>query len=150
MILMHSQSSPSTATNAMLSASSHTSAPPTMPTSHARLKTRVWANPELSVKIKRGQSAMPVHCCMTSLYARHASILSSSTNHLRRIRRILGTSGQEQMSNADSMYCASLPVCIRCSDNADCDGLVMTTVWRIVTHKKIIGHAEGVQQFQHT
>ena len=43
------------------------------------------------------------------------------------------------LSNADSMFCASLPVCTRCSDNADCDGWVMTTVWRVVTHKRQSG-----------
>ena len=55
------------------------------------------------------------------------------------IRRIMGRSWQENMSNADSMYCASLPVCTRCSDNADCDGLVMTTVWRVVPQTRQSG-----------
>ena len=91
--------------------------------------------PELSDKDNIWQSAMPVHCCMTAITARQDKILNSSTNHLRSIRRILGRSCQEKMSNADSMYCVCLPVCSRCSDNADCDGWVMTTVWRIVTHK---------------
>ena len=120
-----------TTTNAMFSASSHTSASPTMPTYHARLTTPVWANSELSVKYNIWQYVMPVHCCMTAIYARQDRLLNSSTRHLRSIRRILGRSWQEQMSNAGAMYCFSLPLCTSCEDNADCDGWVMTTVLRM-------------------
>ena len=70
------------------------------------------------------QYAMPVHCCMTAIYARQDRILSSSTNHLMRHPSYPGQIMTRKMSKVDSMYCASIPLCARCSDNADCDGWV--------------------------
>ena len=97
------------------------------------------------------QSAMSVHCCMTAIYTRQDSYTQQLHEPPEKHPSYPGQIMTRKKSNADSMYCASgrWRVLVSCSDNADCDGWVMTTIWRIVPQKKTIGHA-GVQQFQQT
>ena len=61
--------------------------------------------------------------------------------HLRSICRILGISWQDRVSNADVLSHAGLPklqVCALRLDNTDCDGWVMSAVWRMVAWQDIL------------
>ena len=60
---------------------------------------------------KRWQYAMPVHCSMTAIYARHDRILNSSTNHLMRHPSYPEQIITRKMSNVDDMYCAIVFQC---------------------------------------
>ena len=111
MIPIHCQSSPSTTTNAMLSASSQTL--PVITTDDCERdvvcqfihfgsanndnlscssKDSSVGKPRAVGEDKGWQSTMPVHCCLTAIYAKQDRIINISTNHLRSIRRILGRS----------------------------------------------------------
>ena len=58
-----------------------------------------------------------------------------NTFHLRRIRRILGISWQDKVTNADVLSHAGLPSMYTMLSNADCDGWV-SNVWRKVSFQK--------------
>ena len=150
MIHIHCQSSPSTTTNAMLSASSHISALPTMPTSHARLKTRVWANPELSVNTKDGSpQCQYLHCCMTAICQ-----TGYTTQQLHKLPE-KHPSYPEQIMTRKNVQRWFHVLCLSSSVYP----LLKQCRLRWLGHdyrmedshtEKIIGHAEGVQQFQQT
>ena len=147
----HRRSLPSTTMNSMLSASSPTSRlhhqwQPLLgrrdrqedwegSSTLARLTAWVWSSPKLCVKIMPVLSA---HCCMA---ARHGLCMPGGRRlnsfHLRSIRRILVISWQYKVTNADALSRAGLPtICTPCSENAACDGWVMSAVWRMVAFQK--------------
>ena len=120
----HHRSLAFTTTNSMLSASSPTSAPPSLTTSlwtqrstrglGRQLRTaRVWTSPKLSVKTNM---AVYIACVISTLlygretwttYARQESRFN--TFHLRSIGSILGISWLDKVTNADVLYSAVLP-----------------------------------------
>ena len=118
----------------------------------ARLTARVWTSPKLSIKTKM---AVYNACVISTLlygsetwttYAGQERRLN--TFHLRSIRRILGISWQDKVTNADVLSRALVfPVCTLCLDNADCDGRVISVVWRMVAFQKtsttVSCHGEG-------
>ena len=116
-----------TTTNSMVSASSPTSAPPSLTTRDAeidkrigkaastlaRRTARVWTCPKLSVKTNM---AVYIACVISTLlygsetwttYAGQESRFN--TFHLRSIRRILGISWLDKVTNADVPSSAGLP-----------------------------------------
>ena len=82
-------------------------------TAHARLTTRVWTNPKLTVKTKM---AVYNACVISTLlygseawttYARQEKRLN--TFHMRILRRILGISWQDKVPNTEVLSRAGLP-----------------------------------------
>ena len=82
-------------------------------TTHARLTTRVWTNPKLTVKTKM---AVYNACVISTLlygseawttYARQERWLN--TFHMRILRRILGISWQDKVPNTEVLSRAGLP-----------------------------------------
>ena len=71
-------------------------------TTHARLATRVWTNPKLTVKTK-----MVVGSEAWTTYARQERRLN--TFHMRILRRILGISWQDKVPNTEVLSRAGLP-----------------------------------------
>ena len=123
----HRLSLPSTTMNSMLSASSTILAPPShisfdayidkmiekASSTLARLTARVWSSPKLSVKTNM---AVYNACAISTLlygsetwttYAGQERRLN--TFHLRSIRRIMGISWQDKVTNADVLSRAGLP-----------------------------------------
>ena len=58
-----------------------------------------------------------------------------NTFHLRSIRRILGISWLDKVTNSDVLSRAGLPSIYTLLDNADCDGWVMSAVWMMVAFR---------------
>ena len=106
----------------------------------ARLTARGWSSPKLSLKTKM---AVYNACVISTLlhgsetwttYAGQERRLNSF--HLRSIRRILVISWQDKVTNADVLSRSGLPTMYTRSDNPDCDGWVMSAVWRMVAFQK--------------
>ena len=79
----------------------------------ARLTARVWTSPKLSLKTKMA-ATMPVlsaHCCMAARHGLYYGGQERRLNsfHLRSIRRILGISWQDKVTNGDVLSRAGLP-----------------------------------------
>ena len=93
-------------------------------TTLARLTSRVWTNPKLKVETEMVvYNACVVNALMYgsetwTTYDRQEKRLNSF--HLRSIRRILGISWQDRVSNTEVLSRANLPVpaCSPCSDSA--------------------------------
>ena len=125
----HRRSLAFTTTNSMMFASSPTSAPPSLTTSHwTQISTRgLWRQLQLSLvaRLECGQAqsclwrqiwrstlpALSAHCCMAARHGLHNAGQESrfNTYHLRSIRRILGISWLDKVTNADVLSRAGLP-----------------------------------------
>ena len=125
-IQRHRRSLPSTTTNSMLSASSPTSAPPSLTTSPwtqrstrelaasslARLTARMWTNPKPSVKTKMAVYYMATHCYTwqrvpgSETWTKcRAGEKAQYIPPVRSIRHILGTSCQDRVSDSYVHMC---------------------------------------------
>ena len=155
----HRRSLPSTTMSSMLSASSPTSAPPSLTTSPWTLGStrglgrqlqlppvsgaRVWRSIKLSVKTINKMAVYNACVISTLLYG---SVVWTTyagqerrlnTFHLRSIRRILGIFWRDKVTNADVLSRAGLPsMYTLLIYNADCDDWVMSAVWRMVAFQK--------------
>ena len=126
-------------------------------TTLARLTSRVWANPKLTVKIK----VVVYNACVVSTlvygsetwttYARQEKRLNSF--HLRSICRILGISWQDRVSNTEVLPQPTSQACSLCSDSAGCFGWEMSTAWRMAASQKTFfmesWHLEGCPEAAH-
>ena len=120
----------------------------------APLTARVWANPKLSVK--SNMAVYNVCVTRTLLYSSEPWTAYAgkerrrNTFHPRSIRRIIGTSWQD---NDDVLSRAGLPdlfpLCTLCLDNAGCDGLVISTVWRMVASQTTSYFLSGHRKANH-
>ena len=110
-------------------------------TTLARLTSRVWTNPKLTVKTKM----VVYNACVVSkllygsetwtTYATQEKRLNSF--HLRRILRILGISWQDRVSNAEVLCRANLPGMFTLLSSAGCVGWGMSSAWRMAASQNI-------------
>ena len=125
----HRRSLACSTTNSMLSASSPTSAPPSLTTSHWPQRSTRGLGRQLQLslvaRLECGQapiclwrqiwrSTLPVlsaHCCMAERHELHYAGQESSFNtfHLISIRCIMGISWLDKVTNADVLFRAGLP-----------------------------------------
>ena len=122
-IQKHRRSLPSTTMNSMLSANSPTSAPPSLTTylwmqrSTRGLGRPLQLSPKTSYKLSVKTKMAVYNACVIStlLYGSETWTTYAgqerrlNTFHLRSIRRILGISWQEKVTNADIFSRAGLP-----------------------------------------
>ena len=106
----------------------------------ARLMARVWRIPWLSVKTRMAVYnacvfiILPYGSETWTTYAWQERRIN--TFHLRSIRRIMGISWQDNITNADVLSRTDLPSMYTLLRNADCDGWIVSAIWRMVAFQK--------------
>ena len=152
----HRRSLPSTTRNSMLSASSPTSAPPSLTTSPSTqrytrgLGRQLQLSPVSRIACgqapsclwrQRWQSTMPVlstYCCMVARHGLRMPGRREGWTHSTWEDSAVSWEypGTTKLPTLMSCLVLAFPVYTLCLDNADCDGWVMSAVWMMVAFQK--------------